>query len=43
MIKAQTKERTIIMTDYDNNNRNNENQPVNGEYHYRTYDLENRQ
>ena len=31
------------MTDYDNNNRNNENQPVNGEYHYRTYDLENRQ
>ena len=41
MIKAQTKERTIIMTDYDNNNRNE--QPVNGEYHYRTYDLENRQ
>ena len=29
------------MTDYDNNNRNE--QPVNGEYHYRTYDLENRQ
>lgn len=29
------------MTDYDNNNENN--QPVNGEYHYRTYDLENRQ
>ena len=28
------------MTDYDNNNRNE--QPVNGEYHYRTYDLENR-
>ena len=41
MIKAQTKERTIIMTD--NYNNNNENQPVNGEYHYRTYDLENRQ
>ena len=34
------------MTDnYNNNNNNNnaENQPVNGEYHYRTYDLENRQ
>ena len=41
MIKSQTKERTIIMTD--NYNNNNENQPVNGEYHYRTYDLENRQ
>ena len=27
----------------DNYNNNNENQPVNGEYHYRTYDLENRQ
>lgn len=32
------------MTDnYNNNNNNAENQPVNGEYHYRTYDLENRQ
>lgn len=31
------------MTDYDNNNQKNESQPVNGEYHYRTYDLENRQ
>ena len=29
------------MTDHYNNNK--ENQPVNGEYHYRTYDLENRQ
>ena len=40
MIKAQTKERTISMSDNYNNNENN--QPINGEYHYRTYDLENR-